>query len=63
LLKDSIDTHKNYLLLVGPEGDFSTSEINLALEKGYRPVSLGHTRLRTETAALVAVHSFVFTNE
>lgn len=63
LLKDSIEIHKNYLLLVGPEGDFSTSEINLALEKGYRPVSLGHTRLRTETAALVAVHSFVFTNE
>lgn len=63
LLKDSIDIHKNYLLLVGPEGDFSTNEINLALAKGYRPVSLGHTRLRTETAALVAVHSFVFTNE
>ncbi|MDR2221448.1 MAG: 16S rRNA (uracil(1498)-N(3))-methyltransferase [Flavobacteriaceae bacterium] len=63
LLKDSIVPHKNYLLLIGPEGDFSTNEINIALEKGYRPVSLGHTRLRTETAALVAVHSFVFTNE
>ncbi|MFD0701230.1 16S rRNA (uracil(1498)-N(3))-methyltransferase [Myroides pelagicus] len=63
LLKEAIPAHKNYLLLVGPEGDFSASEISLALEKGYKPVSLGHTRLRTETAALVAVHSFVFTNE
>ncbi|WP_026038834.1 16S rRNA (uracil(1498)-N(3))-methyltransferase [Myroides injenensis] len=63
LLKDSIVPNKNYLLLVGPEGDFSPSEIKLALEKGYKPVSLGHTRLRTETAALVAVHSFVFVNE
>ncbi len=63
LLKNSIPLHKNYLLLVGPEGDFSTSEIETALEKGYKPVSLGHTRLRTETAALVAVHSFVFANE
>lgn len=63
LLKNSIPLHKNYLLLVGPEGDFSTTEIETALEKGYKPVSLGHTRLRTETAALVAVHSFVFANE
>ncbi|MEC4116347.1 16S rRNA (uracil(1498)-N(3))-methyltransferase [Myroides phaeus] len=63
LLKNSIPLHKNYLLLVGPEGDFSTSEIETALAKGYKPVSLGHTRLRTETAALVAVHSFVFANE
>lgn len=63
LLKNCIEPHKNYLLLVGPEGDFSTSEINLALAKGYKPVSLGHTRLRTETAAVVAAHSFVFTNE
>lgn len=63
LLKNCIEPHKNYLLLVGPEGDFSTTEINIALEKGYKPVSLGHTRLRTETAAIVAAHSFVFTNE
>lgn len=63
LLKNSIPTNENYVLLVGPEGDFSVNEIKLALEKGYKPVSLGHTRLRTETAALVACHSFVFTNE
>jgi len=63
LLKNSIQPAQNYLLLVGPEGDFSPSEIKIALEKGFKPVSLGHTRLRTETAALVACHSFVFANE
>ena len=63
LLKEVITPQANYTLLVGPEGDFSTVEIALALEKGFKPVSLGHTRLRTETAAVVACHSFVFTNE
>lgn len=63
LLKESIQPQENYLLLVGPEGDFSPTEIKIALEKGFKPVSLGHTRLRTETAALVACHSFVFANE
>ncbi|MGG5506466.1 MULTISPECIES: 16S rRNA (uracil(1498)-N(3))-methyltransferase [unclassified Myroides] len=63
LLKNSIKSQEEYLLLVGPEGDFSPAEIKIALEKGFKPVSLGHTRLRTETAALVACHSFVFANE
>ncbi|MHC5202251.1 16S rRNA (uracil(1498)-N(3))-methyltransferase [Myroides sp. LJL119] len=63
LLKNTINTKKNYLLLIGPEGDFSTKEIELALDKGYQPVSLGNTRLRTETAAIVGVHSLVFSNE
>lgn len=63
LLKNSIEPAKKYLLLVGPEGDFSPKEIALAYEKGFTPVSLGHTRLRTETAAVVGVHSFVFANE
>lgn len=63
LLKNSITPHKNYLLLVGPEGDFSEAEIQLALSKGFLPVSLGNTRLRTETAAVVATHSLVFANE
>lgn len=63
LLKNAINPKKNYLLLIGPEGDFSSKEIELALNKGYQPVSLGHTRLRTETAALVGVHSLVFSNE
>lgn len=44
----------NYLLLIGPEGDFSEREINDALQAGFMPLSLGNSRLRTETAALAA---------
>lgn len=43
-------------VLVGPEGDFSIDEVRLALANGYESVSLGTSRLRTETAGLVAVH-------
>ena len=43
-------------VLVGPEGDFSIDEVRLALDNGYESVSLGTSRLRTETAGLVAVH-------
>ncbi len=50
----------NFTLLIGPEGDFSTKEINLALANNYQPVTLGNTRLRTETAAVVATHSIVY---
>lgn len=42
-------------VLIGPEGDFSPSEVSLALSRGWRPVHLGPSRLRTETAALTAV--------
>lgn len=42
-------------VLIGPEGDFTPAEINLALGRGIRPVTLGTSRLRTETAALAAV--------
>ena len=44
------------LVLIGPEGDFSPEEVAKALENGFVEVSLGNTRLRTETAALVAAH-------
>ncbi len=47
----------NIVILIGPEGDFSTREISAALQKEYAPISLGNSRLRTETAALVAVHT------
>lgn len=43
-----------YLVLIGPEGDFSTAEVSKALAMGYLPVSLGESRLRTETAALAS---------
>ncbi|RYD76593.1 MAG: RsmE family RNA methyltransferase, partial [Sphingobacteriales bacterium] len=45
---------KNKLVLIGPEGDFTPEEIKLATANGYTPVELGRTRLRTETAGLVA---------
>ncbi|AGA79293.1 16S rRNA (uracil(1498)-N(3))-methyltransferase [Echinicola vietnamensis] len=51
-----------YLILIGPEGDFSPEEINLAKAKGFIPVSLGHSRLRTETAGLAAVHTLSLLN-
>ncbi|NUY79985.1 16S rRNA (uracil(1498)-N(3))-methyltransferase [Flavobacterium sp. MAH-1] len=50
-------------ILIGPEGDFSEKEIALALADGYIPVSLGETRLRTETAAVVACHTVILLNE
>ena len=61
-LKDRIELHKEYTLLIGPEGDFSTKEITTAIEKGYIPVALGNTRLRTETAAVVGCHTFTLLN-
>ncbi|HVE61992.1 MAG TPA: RsmE family RNA methyltransferase, partial [Chitinophagaceae bacterium] len=42
------------IILIGPEGDFTENEIATALEKGFKPVALGNTRLRTETAGIVA---------
>ncbi|WP_159800435.1 16S rRNA (uracil(1498)-N(3))-methyltransferase [Flavobacterium sp. MK4S-17] len=63
LLKTEIQPKHKITILIGPEGDFSTKEIELALQKGYIPVSLGNTRLRTETAAVVAAHSVAFVNE
>lgn len=49
-----IPSLENIIMLIGPEGDFTPNEIALAMEQGCQPVSLGKTRLRTETAALVA---------
>ncbi len=49
-------TYADCLVLVGPEGDFSIDEVHAAQQHGFRSISLGTSRLRTETAALVAVH-------
>ena len=51
------------VVLIGPEGDFSEEEIALALDAGFQPVSLGPSRLRTETAALYAVTAFNLIND
>jgi 16S rRNA (uracil1498-N3)-methyltransferase len=53
-LKALIPSQKDILILIGPEGDFSKQEIELAIKHQFIPVSLGNSRLRTETAALVA---------
>jgi 16S rRNA (uracil1498-N3)-methyltransferase len=62
-LKDALQTGKNVLILIGPEGDFDPSEIELALKNGFVPVSLGASRLRTETAGVVACHTVCLVNE
>lgn len=62
-LKNALQLNADVLILIGPEGDFSSNEIKLAIASGFKPVTLGHTRLRTETAAIVACHSVAFVNE
>ena len=56
LLQDAVVPGHNSLVLIGPEGDFSPVEIEMALKAEFKHISLGPSRLRTETAALVAVH-------
>jgi len=57
------DQSQNITILIGPEGDFSTKEIEFALNNKYQAITLGNTRLRTETAGIVAVHSVVYSKE
>ena len=61
--KDQIEAKKSITILIGPEGDFSPKEIELALKHQYIPVSLGASRLRTETAGIVAGHTIQLCNE
>ena len=61
-LKDVLNKNENVLILIGPEGDFSEEEVKLAKENGFKAISLGNSRLRTETAALVACHTFNIIN-
>ena len=63
LLKKELKPAQDTTILIGPEGDFSTKEINQSLEHNFIPVSLGTSRLRTETAGVVATHSVAFVNE
>lgn len=57
LLLDILPPEGDALVMIGPEGDFSLEEVQLAEVHGFRSVSLGESRLRTETAALAAVHT------
>jgi 16S rRNA (uracil1498-N3)-methyltransferase len=63
LLRDSIqlnalNAHSSVCIAIGPEGDFSETEVQAAMAVSFQPVSLGSARLRTETAALVAIHTY-----
>lgn len=62
-IKTLVKPRQDVTILIGPEGDFSPAEIALALDNGFVPISLGNSRLRTETAAVVACHSVAFVNE
>jgi len=62
-LKSVTNPAGNYLVLIGPEGDFSPDELKLSLDLGFIKVSLGPTRLRTETAALAACHILNLMNQ
>lgn len=61
-LKDLAKPASSYIVLIGPEGDFSKEELQLATNMGYRKVSLGNSRLRTETAAVAACHTLNLLN-
>lgn len=61
-LRDVIEPDSRYLVLIGPEGDFSEKEIADALQSDYKAITLGTSRLRTETAALEACFEINFLN-
>lgn len=63
LLKEVLNVGRDATILIGPEGDFSPEEVQMAIDAGFCPISLGNSRLRTETAGLVACHTFIMKNE
>jgi len=62
LLKKELRLRENALILIGPEGDFSPREVELALANGFKEISLGKSRLRTETAGVIACHTVSIMN-
>lgn len=61
-IKDLYQKDRDAVILIGPEGDFSQEEISMAVNKGFKPITLGKSRLRTETAAVFACSSVNFVN-
>jgi|SRR6185503_13369361 len=61
-LSAELDPHGHYLVVIGPEGDFAPDEIGAALNNGFKAITLGDSRLRTETAALEACFEVNFLN-
>ncbi|MDR1006126.1 MAG: 16S rRNA (uracil(1498)-N(3))-methyltransferase [Bacteroidales bacterium] len=62
-IKQAYTPNQSVIVLIGPEGDFVSEEINKALQSGYQTITLGSNRLRTETAALVALQSIHTINQ
>lgn len=62
-LKNKALPKRNYLILIGPEGDFSLNEYHLLVDNNFEAVSLGRKVLRTETAGIIACHSVNFLND
>lgn len=62
-LKQWLKPQQDVMILIGPEGDFSDTEVKEAMSNGFVPVSLGKSRLRTETAAVAACHTINLINE
>jgi len=62
-LAKEVNSKQNTTILIGPEGDFTPAEIEKALTENFTPVALGESRLRTETAAVVAVQTVALINE
>lgn len=63
LLQNEIKKSSDVLILIGPEGDFSKEEVQSAILHDFIPVSLGESRLRTETAGVVACHTIAILNQ
>jgi len=63
LLRDVLKPALTTALVIGPEGDFSMAEVTLGGAAHFKAVSLGDARLRTETAALAAIHTFCLINQ
>ena len=68
LLRESIqlntmNAHSSVCIAIGPEGDFSETEVQAATAVSFQSVSLGSARLRTETAALAAIHTYNLMNQ
>lgn len=62
-LSQICNKNTNTLILIGPEGDFSEAEVEKSIQHGFQPISLSESRLRTETAALVACHTVQLINQ
>ena len=63
LMSKLVSPGQNVTVMIGPEGDFSPDEVEMAIEHGFRPVSLGESRLRTETAAIFAMAAIETINQ